>query len=75
MFELNIDRRVKPDRVRYTQDHAGHTVTALAWDGASARVFVGDDTGKISTIYIPNKVTSPQLYKILRFAYSSSQFD
>ncbi|BFZ04190.1 hypothetical protein BsWGS_07228 [Bradybaena similaris] len=55
VFELNIDRRVKPDRVRYTQDHAGHTVTALTWDGASARVFVGDDTGKISTIYIPNK--------------------
>ncbi|CAG5127251.1 unnamed protein product [Candidula unifasciata] len=55
VFELNIDRRIKPERVRYTQDHTGHIVTALAWDAASARVFVGDNTGKISTIFIPNK--------------------
>lgn len=57
IYELNIDRRTKPDRVRNIQDHAGSTVTALAWDAASSRVFAGDSIGKISIISIStNKV-------------------
>ena len=58
VFELNIEKRSKPERVRQTLDHSGHGVTVMTWDSTSTRIYVGDDTGKISVISVPSSKVS-----------------
>ncbi|XP_028716121.1 Hermansky-Pudlak syndrome 5 protein isoform X1 [Peromyscus leucopus] len=50
VWELNQERRGKPERIHVSSEHKGRKVTALCWDTAVLRVFVGDCVGKVSAI-------------------------
>ncbi|XP_040351619.1 BLOC-2 complex member HPS5 isoform X3 [Herpailurus yagouaroundi] len=50
IWELNQERRGKPERIYVSSEHKGRKVTALCWDTAILRVFVGDHLGKVSAI-------------------------
>ncbi|NWR54425.1 HPS5 protein, partial [Bucorvus abyssinicus] len=50
VWELNQERRGKPERIYVSSEHKGRKVTALCWDTAALRVFVGDHVGKVSAI-------------------------
>ncbi|XP_007515951.1 BLOC-2 complex member HPS5 [Erinaceus europaeus] len=50
IWELNQERRGKPERIYVSSEHKGRKVTALCWDTAILRVFVGDHMGKVSAI-------------------------
>nr|XP_045000923.1 Hermansky-Pudlak syndrome 5 protein isoform X2 [Jaculus jaculus] len=50
VWELNQERRGKPERIYVSSEHRGRKVTALLWDTAILRVFVGDHVGKVSAI-------------------------
>lgn len=50
VWELNQERRGKPERIHVSSEHKGRKVTALCWDTAVLRVFVGDQMGKVSAI-------------------------
>ncbi|KAL1769589.1 Hermansky-Pudlak syndrome 5 protein [Sigmodon hispidus] len=50
VWELNQERRGKPERIHVSSEHKGRKVTALCWDTAVLRVFVGDHVGKVSAI-------------------------
>ncbi|NXY15536.1 HPS5 protein, partial [Atrichornis clamosus] len=52
VWELNQERRGKPERIYVSSEHKGRKVTALRWDAAALRVFVGDHVGKVSAIKI-----------------------
>ncbi|NXO03003.1 HPS5 protein, partial [Rhinopomastus cyanomelas] len=52
VWELNQERRGKPERIYVSSEHKGRKVTALCWDTAALRVFVGDHVGKVSAIKI-----------------------
>ncbi|NXG15696.1 HPS5 protein, partial [Grallaria varia] len=52
VWELNQERRGKPERIYVSSEHKGRKVTALCWDTATLRVFVGDHVGKVSAIKI-----------------------
>ncbi|XP_030056966.1 BLOC-2 complex member HPS5 isoform X2 [Microcaecilia unicolor] len=52
VWELNQERRGKPERVYLSSDHKGRKVTALCWDTAALRIFVGDHLGKVSAIKV-----------------------
>lgn len=48
VWELQLERRGRPDRVSVSWEHKGQTITALCWDSSVLRVFVGDSVGKVS---------------------------
>lgn len=50
VWELNQERRGKPERIYVSSEHKGRKITALCWDTAILRVFVGDHMGKVSAI-------------------------
>ncbi|XP_032976210.1 BLOC-2 complex member HPS5 isoform X3 [Rhinolophus ferrumequinum] len=50
VWELNQERRGKPERICVSSEHKGRKVTALCWDTAILRVFVGDHLGKVSAV-------------------------
>ncbi|XP_018410989.1 PREDICTED: Hermansky-Pudlak syndrome 5 protein [Nanorana parkeri] len=50
VWELNQERRGKPERIYVSSEHKGRKVTALCWDTAVLRAFVGDHMGKVSAI-------------------------
>lgn len=52
VWELNQERRGKPERIYVSSEHKGRKVTALCWDTAALRVFAGDHVGKVSAIKI-----------------------
>ncbi|XP_061466203.1 BLOC-2 complex member HPS5 isoform X2 [Rhineura floridana] len=52
VWELNQERRGKPERIYVSSEHKGRKVTALCWDTSALRVFVGDHVGKVSAIKI-----------------------
>lgn len=52
VWELNQERRGKPERIYVSSEHKGKNVTALMWDTTALRVFVGDHVGKVSAIKI-----------------------
>ncbi|NXO68166.1 HPS5 protein, partial [Phainopepla nitens] len=52
VWELNQERRGKPERIYVSSEHKGRKVTALCWDTVALRVFVGDHVGKVSAIKI-----------------------
>ncbi|KAK9410060.1 Hermansky-Pudlak syndrome 5 protein like [Crotalus adamanteus] len=52
VWELNQERRGKPERIYVSSEHKGRKVTALCWDTNALRVFVGDHVGKVSVIKI-----------------------
>ncbi|XP_020666560.3 BLOC-2 complex member HPS5 isoform X1 [Pogona vitticeps] len=52
VWELNQERRGKPERIFVSSEHKGRKVTALCWDASALRIFVGDHVGKVSAIKI-----------------------
>ncbi|XP_059917853.1 Hermansky-Pudlak syndrome 5 protein isoform X3 [Gadus macrocephalus] len=48
VWELQLERRGRPERVSVSWEHRGQQVTALCWDSGSPRVFAGDQGGKVS---------------------------
>ncbi|XP_063112897.1 BLOC-2 complex member HPS5 isoform X2 [Cavia porcellus] len=50
VWELNQEHRGKPERIYVSSEHKGRNVTALCWDTALLRVFIGDHKGKVSAI-------------------------
>lgn len=52
VWELNQERRGKPERIYVSSEHKGRKITALCWDTSAFRVFVGDHVGKVSAIKI-----------------------
>uniref|UniRef100_A0A8C6W3B2 Hermansky-Pudlak syndrome 5 protein homolog n=1 Tax=Nannospalax galili TaxID=1026970 RepID=A0A8C6W3B2_NANGA len=50
VWELNQERRGKPERIHVSSEHKGQKVTALCWDTALLRLFVGDHVGRVSAI-------------------------
>nr|XP_004553035.1 Hermansky-Pudlak syndrome 5 protein [Maylandia zebra]XP_004553036.1 Hermansky-Pudlak syndrome 5 protein [Maylandia zebra] len=48
VWELQLERRGRPERVSVSWEHRGQTVTALCWDTSALKVFVGDSGGKVS---------------------------
>uniref|UniRef100_A0A8D0DR92 Hermansky-Pudlak syndrome 5 protein homolog n=1 Tax=Salvator merianae TaxID=96440 RepID=A0A8D0DR92_SALMN len=50
VWELNQERRGKPERIYVSSEHRGRKITALCWDTTALRVFVGDHVGKVSAI-------------------------
>uniref|UniRef100_A0A4W6E272 Hermansky-Pudlak syndrome 5 protein homolog n=1 Tax=Lates calcarifer TaxID=8187 RepID=A0A4W6E272_LATCA len=50
VWELQVERRGRPERVSVSWEHRGHAITALCWDTSALRVFVGDSGGKVSCL-------------------------
>ncbi|XP_015254684.1 PREDICTED: Hermansky-Pudlak syndrome 5 protein [Cyprinodon variegatus] len=50
VWELQLERRGRPERVSVSSEHRGHDITALCWDTNALRVFVGDSAGKVSCL-------------------------
>ncbi|XP_036391634.1 Hermansky-Pudlak syndrome 5 protein isoform X1 [Megalops cyprinoides] len=50
VWELQLERRGRPERVCVSWEHRGQAVTALCWDNVALRVFVGDAGGKVSFV-------------------------
>ncbi|XP_070828984.1 Hermansky-Pudlak syndrome 5 protein [Chaetodon trifascialis] len=48
VWELQLERRGRPERVSVSGEHRGQAITALCWDTSTLRVFVGDSGGKVS---------------------------
>ncbi|KAJ0069242.1 hypothetical protein NL108_003162, partial [Boleophthalmus pectinirostris] len=48
VWELQLERRGRPERVSVSWEHRGQAITALCWDTSALRVFVGDTVGKVS---------------------------
>ncbi|XP_035671988.1 uncharacterized protein LOC118412998 [Branchiostoma floridae] len=64
VWELNIERRAKPERLRISPEHRGNTVVALQWDDKSSRLFVGDNTGKVSVANVPSSGKAKGFFKV-----------
>ena len=50
VWELQLERRGRPERACVSWEHRGQAITALCWDTASLRVFAADAGGKVSFI-------------------------
>ncbi|KAM3870325.1 BLOC-2 complex member HPS5 [Diretmus argenteus] len=48
VWDLQLERRGRPERVSVSWEHRGQGITSLCWDTGSLRVFVGDTGGKVS---------------------------
>ncbi|XP_072292058.1 Hermansky-Pudlak syndrome 5 protein isoform X2 [Eucyclogobius newberryi] len=48
VWELQLERRGRPERVSVSWEHRGQAITALCWETNALRVFVGDTAGKVS---------------------------
>uniref|UniRef100_A0A665UGV4 Hermansky-Pudlak syndrome 5 protein homolog n=1 Tax=Echeneis naucrates TaxID=173247 RepID=A0A665UGV4_ECHNA len=63
VWELQLERRGRPERVSVSWEHRGQAITALCWDTSTLRVFVGDSGGKVSFL----RAGSSKLGKVLAF--------
>ncbi|XP_017340973.1 Hermansky-Pudlak syndrome 5 protein isoform X1 [Ictalurus punctatus] len=50
IWELQVERRGRPERACVSWEHRGQAITALCWDTAALRVFIGDAAGKVSFV-------------------------
>ncbi|XP_061630629.1 Hermansky-Pudlak syndrome 5 protein isoform X2 [Phyllopteryx taeniolatus] len=48
VWELQLERRGRPERMSVSWEHRGQNITALCWDTNALKVFVGDSAGKVS---------------------------
>lgn len=48
VWELQLERRGRPERVSVSWEHRAQAITALCWDTSALRVFVGDSTGRVT---------------------------
>ena len=52
ILELRFEKRQKPDKLRQTGDHKGSNITVMKWNAIGNRLYVGDDSGKVSVAKI-----------------------
>ncbi|XP_038050314.1 uncharacterized protein LOC119723629 isoform X2 [Patiria miniata] len=57
-WELNIDRRVKSERLAMSSAHRNGVVTAMIWDTTSERLFSGDNHGRITFVNVYHRKMS-----------------
>uniref|UniRef100_A0AAY4DFX9 Hermansky-Pudlak syndrome 5 protein homolog n=1 Tax=Denticeps clupeoides TaxID=299321 RepID=A0AAY4DFX9_9TELE len=50
VWELQLERRGRPERTSVSWEHRGQAVTSLCWDTSGLRVFAGDTGGKVSFV-------------------------
>ncbi|KAF7701894.1 Hermansky-Pudlak syndrome 5 protein [Silurus meridionalis] len=50
IWELQAERRGRPERASVSWEHRGQVITALCWDTGALRVFIGDAAGKVSFV-------------------------
>ncbi|TMS05416.1 General transcription factor IIH subunit 1 [Larimichthys crocea] len=50
VWELQLERRGRPERVSVSWEHRSQAVTALCWDTSALKVFAGDSGGKVSVL-------------------------
>ncbi|XP_027128690.1 BLOC-2 complex member HPS5 isoform X1 [Larimichthys crocea] len=50
VWELQLERRGRPERVSVSWEHRSQAVTALCWDTSTLKVFAGDSGGKVSVL-------------------------
>ncbi|XP_060770511.1 Hermansky-Pudlak syndrome 5 protein isoform X2 [Neoarius graeffei] len=50
IWELQVEQRGRPKRACVSWEHSGQAITALCWDTAALRVFIGDAAGKVSFV-------------------------
>ncbi|XP_076846999.1 BLOC-2 complex member HPS5 [Brachyhypopomus gauderio] len=50
VWDLQVERRGRPERACVSWEHRGQTITALCWDTVAVRVFIGDAGGKVSFV-------------------------
>ncbi|XP_030646125.1 BLOC-2 complex member HPS5 [Chanos chanos] len=50
VWELQLERRGRPERACVSWEHRGQAITALCWDNSTLRVFAGDAGGKVSFV-------------------------
>uniref|UniRef100_A0A4W4GJI5 Hermansky-Pudlak syndrome 5 protein homolog n=1 Tax=Electrophorus electricus TaxID=8005 RepID=A0A4W4GJI5_ELEEL len=50
VWDLQVERRGRPERACVSWEHRGQTITALCWDTLAVRVFIGDAGGKVSFV-------------------------
>uniref|UniRef100_A0A7N5ZR56 Hermansky-Pudlak syndrome 5 protein homolog n=1 Tax=Anabas testudineus TaxID=64144 RepID=A0A7N5ZR56_ANATE len=48
VWELQLERRGRPERVSMSWEHRGQTITALCWDTSALRVFAGDSGDNVN---------------------------
>uniref|UniRef100_A0A8C5N9A5 Hermansky-Pudlak syndrome 5 protein homolog n=1 Tax=Gouania willdenowi TaxID=441366 RepID=A0A8C5N9A5_GOUWI len=48
VWELQLERRGRPERVSVSWEHRGQAITAVCWDTSVLKVYVGDSAGKVS---------------------------
>lgn len=48
VWELQLERRGRPERASVSWEHRGQAITALCWDTSVLKVFAGDTAGKVS---------------------------
>eukprot|EP00117_Sycon_ciliatum_P015169 scpid48115/ scgid15129/ Hermansky-Pudlak syndrome 5 protein homolog; Ruby-eye protein 2 len=53
VWELNLDGRNKPVRIKWTACEHQSPITCLAWDMYGARLFSGDERGLVTVTYLP----------------------
>ena len=70
VWELQLERRGRPERVSVSWEHRAQAVTSLCWDTTALRVFVGDAGGKVSFL----RAGSSKLGKVLLQAASDVVF-
>ncbi|KAM4618973.1 BLOC-2 complex member HPS5 [Polymixia lowei] len=52
VWELQLERRGRPERVSVSWEHRGQSIASLCWDTSTLRVFVGDTGGKVSFLRV-----------------------
>lgn len=68
VWELQLERRGRPERVSVSWEHRGQAITALCWDTSTIRVFVGDSTGRVTFL----RAGSSKLGKVGTVSITSS---
>uniref|UniRef100_A0AAX7VNV0 Hermansky-Pudlak syndrome 5 protein homolog n=1 Tax=Astatotilapia calliptera TaxID=8154 RepID=A0AAX7VNV0_ASTCA len=64
VWELQLERRGRPERVSVSWEHRGQTVTALCWDTSALKVFVGDSGGKVSFLPWPRGASCIKFWRV-----------
>ena len=65
VWELQLERRGRPERVSVSWEHRGQAITAICWDTSTLRVFAGDSGGKVSFL----RAGSSKLGKVVTADY------
>lgn len=75
VWELQLERRGRPERVSVSWEHRGQAITALCWDTSALRVFAGDSAGRVTFLRAGSsklgKVGAASITSLMRIAVVS----